>query len=197
MSLLRTADVRRELAMASPGKHDSRPNYDGLMLAHRRRRWANFSPALGQRAAFVGKVTMNNFVKQPSKHEKLNQHWVYVGPASQTMGLHWPNPETGSTSRVCWEEPAKANTWRWIKTGLMLGERRRRWTNNEPTTGHIVVSGLLTSAIFTRSCDLRHAILSYAPRLDWRRWRRREVKQIMNTMTCFSRWKLSVLYNTQ
>ena len=37
---------------------------------------------------------------KPIKHETLNRCWCNVGPASQTMGQHYPN--TGSTSRVCW-----------------------------------------------------------------------------------------------
>ena len=64
---------------------------------------ANICPLLSQRQnlrkphqrslvkGFI-KITENNYViKDPSKHEILNQCWADVGPAAQTLGQHQPS----------------------------------------------------------------------------------------------------------
>ena len=54
-------------------------------------------------------MTENNYViKDPSKHEILNQCWADVGPAAQTLGQH--QPSIGSMSRVCRDGLSQAVT---------------------------------------------------------------------------------------
>ena len=82
------------------------------MLVQRRRRWANISPALGQRLVFAhlyhtkrwremngDRLTTAQIDRlRPSKNEALNQCWFDAGPASLTVGQH--QPSIGSASRV-------------------------------------------------------------------------------------------------
>ena len=54
-------------------------------------------------------MTENNYViKDPSKHEILNQCWADVGPAAQMLGQH--QPSIGSMSRACRDGLSQAVT---------------------------------------------------------------------------------------
>ena len=54
-------------------------------------------------------MTENNYViKNPSKHEIVNQCWADVGPAAQTLGQH--QPSIGLMSRVCRDGLSQAVT---------------------------------------------------------------------------------------
>ena len=77
-----------------------------------------------------------------SKHGTLPMCYFNAGPASQTMGQHWPN--TRSMSRVCWgadlftnlaTRHVPANCRFSPNVGLMLVERRSRWPNVNTTLG--------------------------------------------------------------
>ena len=77
----------------------------GLMFAHRLRRWANISPALGKRVVFAAMACA------PSKHDTTIQCWANVGPLSTTLAQHRPN--IVSMCRVCW-----AGLGRALQSGL-------------------------------------------------------------------------------
>ena len=50
----------------------------GLMLAQRRRRWANIRPALGQRGVFVGLVPLTKVTKHKSSRKELVLFPMYI-----------------------------------------------------------------------------------------------------------------------
>ena len=82
--------------------------------------------------------------EDPENTGVLTQCWVYVGPASQTLGLHKSN--TASTSRICSRKDTftlapshvPENTRRCPNVVLTLGHCRRRLTNLNTSGQHLV-----------------------------------------------------------
>ena len=89
----------------------------------------------------------------PSEHDTLSHNWLDVGPASQTMGQHWATTGSinisylpGFPNNRGWVIQRKypVNNRPWPNVGLMLGQRRVRWTNTKPTLGQRLMSAEMT-----------------------------------------------------
>ena len=83
----------------------------GLLLAHRLRRWPNNNPTLGECLVFAG--------HPPNTPTRCRFH------------------DESRVRMAVWRYPA--NTKHWTNVRLLLGRRRRRWPNINPTLGQCLV----------------------------------------------------------
>ena len=118
--------------------------------------WDSGGTLLGTPPLIVFRHTWSSSVSavNPSKHETLNQWLGNVGPTSRTAAQHWPNigsivsAVNSQLSMLCLTVCDRDNLalfvcpsiWgRWPSAGLIVGQRRRRWSNIKPALGERLV----------------------------------------------------------
>ena len=144
-------------------KHDTVTQYTGLMLAQRRIRWANISPALGQCLVFDHTEDSQHRLRSTDEQTKVNQ----LVPTSLWEGRHnkktkikksWyipPIPAYILHTLVLWGETKTLN-WRKMLHTVDIHRSRIKATYMDLTTDIIIASKRHTSTCFISTWNCIH-----------------------------------------